>query len=161
MPFAVALALWLTETCNVLGLRNTSELRFFFCCFFISISSPQRPFNFWSQHGSGYLLDIRVESGQSVEFTQQFVSNLFGQAPMDEQKDRQGDDQAGIVLSECFGGSLRYKVSIDLVKQCKLSTVFDALQNERLAGRIKDYNLSQTTLDQVFVSFAKRQEYLT
>ena len=40
----------------------------------------------------------------------------------------------------------------------KLSTIFGTIEANRVALNIKDYSVSQTTLDQIFVDFAKSQE---
>ena len=43
-------------------------------------------------------------------------------------------------------------------KDSKLSTIFGKIEENRIYLNIKDYSVSQTTLDQIFVDFAKAQE---
>jgi ABC-type multidrug transport system ATPase subunit len=43
-------------------------------------------------------------------------------------------------------------------KDTKLSAIFGKIEENRIYLNIKDYSVSQTTLDQIFVDFAKAQE---
>lgn len=43
-------------------------------------------------------------------------------------------------------------------KDSKLSSIFGKLEANRIYLNVKDYSVSQTTLDQIFVDFAKAQE---
>jgi hypothetical protein len=43
-------------------------------------------------------------------------------------------------------------------RDTKLSQVFGEVERARAALNVKDYSVSQSTLDQVFVNFAKRQD---
>jgi len=60
------------------------------------------------------------------------------------------------VLLENFGGKLRYSVPIADVS---LSKLFGEIQKVRGADKldIRDYSISQTTLEQVFIAFARGQ----
>merc|ERR1711997_1036463 len=44
-----------------------------------------------------------------------------------------------------------------LPKELKISEVFDLIEKNKESHRIQDYSLSQTTLDDVFVEFARKQ----
>jgi len=58
------------------------------------------------------------------------------------------------VVEEVHGGYVRLKVSKDV----DLATAFSALEDNKAALQILDYNISQCTLEQVFLKFAKDQE---
>ncbi|NXL93932.1 ABCA1 protein, partial [Alectura lathami] len=60
----------------------------------------------------------------------------------------------GIVLRERHGGTLQYQLPS---RSCSLASVFSVLAAHCGPGRIEDYSVSQTTLDQVFVHFAREQ----
>jgi hypothetical protein len=56
-------------------------------------------------------------------------------------------------LLEDFGGRLRFALPAGL----RLSRLFKRLEAARLEYSIEDYQISQATLEQVFISFAKHQ----
>ena len=58
------------------------------------------------------------------------------------------------VVEEVHGGYVRLKVSKDV----DLAAAFSALEDNKAALQILDYNISQCTLEQVFLKFAKDQE---
>ncbi|XP_025894553.1 ATP-binding cassette sub-family A member 7 [Nothoprocta perdicaria] len=60
----------------------------------------------------------------------------------------------GLVLQERHGALLRCRLP---AAAASLATVFSVLAAEREPCGIQDYSVSQTTLDQVFVQFAKEQ----
>ncbi|XP_035203975.1 phospholipid-transporting ATPase ABCA7 isoform X2 [Oxyura jamaicensis] len=60
----------------------------------------------------------------------------------------------GAVLQERHGGTLHYRLPS---RSCSLASVFGVLAAHRGPCRIEDYSVSQTTLDQVFVRFAREQ----
>ncbi|XP_017334205.1 phospholipid-transporting ATPase ABCA1 isoform X2 [Ictalurus punctatus] len=60
----------------------------------------------------------------------------------------------GIELKERHHNVLHYQLP---TRACSLAHVFSVLSNSRKELRIAEYSVSQTTLDQVFVNFAKEQ----
>ncbi|XP_076150268.1 phospholipid-transporting ATPase ABCA1a isoform X1 [Alosa pseudoharengus] len=60
----------------------------------------------------------------------------------------------GSTLKEKHRNMLQYQLSSSLTS---LARIFSLLSNHKAALRIEDYSVSQTTLDQVFVNFAKDQ----
>ncbi|XP_068012331.1 phospholipid-transporting ATPase ABCA7 isoform X1 [Melanerpes formicivorus] len=60
----------------------------------------------------------------------------------------------GIVLKERHGGLLQYQLPS---RAASLASVFSVLAAHRGPCHIEDYSVSQTTLDQVFVHFAREQ----
>merc|ERR1712035_152361 len=61
----------------------------------------------------------------------------------------------GAILKEQHANMLQYQLP---AKGLKLADVFSIIEDHRESHRIMDYSLSQTTLDDVFVTFAKRQK---
>ncbi|KAJ3038201.1 ATP-binding cassette sub- A member 5 [Rhizophlyctis rosea] len=110
------------------------------------IGTPQ---HLKTKFGSGYQLEIassplatHTDNGAQVHSS---ILQLFPSA----------------ILLEHFGGVRRYRVpSEDVKKVGGLGGVFDGLKGLRGDGaaQVTDYAFSQTTLDQVFIEFAKRQE---
>ncbi|NWH67919.1 ABCA1 protein, partial [Geococcyx californianus] len=60
----------------------------------------------------------------------------------------------GIVLKERHGGLLQFQVP---TRAGSLASIFSVLATHRGPCHIEDYSVSQTTLDQVFVHFAREQ----
>ncbi|KAM9174579.1 phospholipid-transporting ATPase ABCA7 [Mergus octosetaceus] len=60
----------------------------------------------------------------------------------------------GAVLQERHGGTLHYRLPS---RSCSLANIFSVLAAHRGPCCIQDYSVSQTTLDQVFVRFAREQ----
>ena len=52
----------------------------------------------------------------------------------------------------------RRTYSVEQEKLDSLSTAFSSLESLREEWQLEDYSLSQTTLEQVFIEFAKQQE---
>jgi energy-coupling factor transporter ATP-binding protein EcfA2 len=59
-----------------------------------------------------------------------------------------------VVVEEVHGGYARLKVS----REVDLAAAFQLLEEHKAALRILDYSISQCTLEQVFLNFAKDQE---
>ena len=56
---------------------------------------------------------------------------------------------------QAFGGKLQFLLPMMSVS---LSQVFAAIELSKKSLRIEDYSLSQTTLEQVFIGFARQQQ---
>ncbi|TPX71151.1 hypothetical protein SpCBS45565_g01187 [Spizellomyces sp. 'palustris'] len=94
-----------------------------------------------TRYGSGYQLDLRTSSKQSASQVQDFVSNTFPNAQLAEQGNRH----------------LRYALSQHAVGS--LATVFEAIEDYCQSVQnpgIEDYALSRTSLEQVFLDFARQ-----
>ncbi len=74
-------------------------------------------------------------------------------------RDSETDGKATIRLTEEFNGRLRYE--IPHACQLSLGDIFKQFEQRREDLKITDYSVSQTTLDQVFVSFAKQQDQIS
>jgi len=96
-----------------------------------------------SKYGAGYQLEIKTnDSPVDIEKVKRLVRSLSPQP----------DD---LKLLEDFGGKLRYSMPTGSVS---LSKLFGEVEKVRNECNIQDYSISQTTLEQVFISFAKKQE---
>eukprot|EP00001_Collodictyon_triciliatum_P160831 28267_4 len=99
------------------------------------VGSPQHLKN---RFGGGYRLDLQC-AWSSVDKVKEYIHEIFPTS----------------VLLEWHGGKLRYEIPrTDL----NLGRVFDDLERKRASLRIMDYALSQTTLEQVFINFARTQQ---
>ncbi|XP_077983375.1 phospholipid-transporting ATPase ABCA3-like [Glandiceps talaboti] len=90
-----------------------------------------------SRFGMGYTMIIKVGEGGDPKIVKQFVEATF----------------PGSVLVEQVQSMLHYQVNNDLT----WSFIFGAIEQQREALHIIDYSVSQTTLEQVFLNFAKQQ----
>ncbi|KAJ7386394.1 ATP-binding cassette sub- A member 1 [Desmophyllum pertusum] len=103
---------------------------------FKCLGSPQHLKN---KYGDGYTVTLRVGGEDpNLEAVSEFIKSLF----------------PGAVLKDQHHNQLEYQFpSHGLV----LSQVFGHLEANRKIFDIEDYSVSQTTLDQVFINFAKNQ----
>nr|XP_022313180.1 ATP-binding cassette sub-family A member 5-like isoform X3 [Crassostrea virginica]XP_022313182.1 ATP-binding cassette sub-family A member 5-like isoform X3 [Crassostrea virginica]XP_022313183.1 ATP-binding cassette sub-family A member 5-like isoform X3 [Crassostrea virginica] len=102
-----------------------------------------------NKFGSGYILEIKLktgvvnESSESVEQRmnqlEEYVLSLFPDA----------------VIVERFGLRAQYKVPRNNVTS--LAKVFTSLEEGKRDHGMEEYNFSQSSLEQVFLEFAKRQ----
>jgi ATP-binding cassette subfamily A (ABC1) protein 3 len=115
---------------------------------FKCIGSSQYLKNKYSQ---GYLVTVKAHK---AETSQQLVSTIT------EIKNFIMSTFPGAELREEYQGLLTYNVPS---KDQKWSRMFGILQSNRQRYNIEDYSLSQTSLEQVFLSFTKyqREEHLT
>ena len=98
-----------------------------------------------SKFGSGYTLHVKVTANdeasgdKNVESVKTFIEKNL----------------SGSVLQEAHQGLLEYQVPSGAASWSQIFRLLDELQNTAL---IDDYSISQTSLDQVFLSFARNQE---
>ncbi|ESP01294.1 hypothetical protein LOTGIDRAFT_212836 [Lottia gigantea] len=92
-----------------------------------------------NRFGDGYTLTIRI-SGQTpnMEPIKQYIMEHFSQA----------------VLLEQHNNMVQYQLKTSSLSLAKL---FSSLQSAKQEYHIEDYSVTQTTLDQVFINFAKKQ----
>jgi len=125
-----------------------------------------------NRFGEGYTLTIRV-ADENMEMnydsaTGQFITksteNLAMRRPYSVNYDDDDfvkidklvrENIRGAILKEQHANMLQYQLP---AKGLKLADVFSIIEDHRESHRIMDYSLSQTTLDDVFVTFAKRQK---
>jgi len=118
------------EECETLCTRLAIMVNGEFQC----IGSPQ---HLRSKFGMGYTLIIRAKSN-NVNIVQDYIEANF--------KD--------VKLKDRHHYMLEYQVP---KANLLLSTVFVKLEFLRKTGSIEDYSVTQTTLDQIFVNFARNQ----
>ncbi|KAK7488493.1 hypothetical protein BaRGS_00020278 [Batillaria attramentaria] len=92
-----------------------------------------------NRFGDGYTIILRV-SGQNPDMdpVMHFINSRFPQA----------------ILREHHHNMLQYQLGSDSMS---LSQLFAAMEEAKKRFHVEDYSVSQTTLDQVFISFAKLQ----
>lgn len=91
-----------------------------------------------SRFGSGYTVELRCACAIAVEALHQFMSLSFPSSRLEEEH------------------LTRVKYSIP-VKDFTLSQVFSTLEREKDRLELEDYSVSQSTLEQVFLSLANGQ----
>lgn len=90
-----------------------------------------------SRFGSGYQIEIRTEATRVAECVALCEQVL-----------------PAVVVEEVHGGYVRLRASNDL----DLAAAFSALESHKAQLQIADYSLSQCSLEQVFLQFAREQE---
>ncbi|XP_069511181.1 cholesterol transporter ABCA5-like [Ambystoma mexicanum] len=96
-----------------------------------------------SKFGKKYFLDMKLKEcavGQKVELLHREIEHIFPNASR----------------QESFASILSYKIPKEDVQS--LSLAFSRLEEAKHAFNIEEYSLSQSTLEQVFVEFAKEQQ---
>ncbi|XP_075450764.1 phospholipid-transporting ATPase ABCA1 isoform X2 [Ascaphus truei] len=92
-----------------------------------------------NRFGDGYTIVVRITgSNPDLKPVEDFFSHAF----------------PGSVLKEKHRGMLQYQLRSS---QSSLARIFSILSKNKKRLQIEDYSVSQTTLDQVFVNFAKDQ----
>ncbi|XP_078054223.1 phospholipid-transporting ATPase ABCA1-like [Mustelus asterias] len=92
-----------------------------------------------SRFGDGYTIILRMDSSTpDCSPVEEFMMSTF----------------PGCVLKEKHHSMLQYQIPTGC---CSLAKIFSALTTNKENLKIEDYSVSQTTLDQVFVNFAKDQ----
>lgn len=91
-----------------------------------------------NRFGDGYTILIRVSGNNpNLEPVEQYINTMF----------------PGSTLKEKHHNMLQYQLGPTI----KLSYIFGQIESVRHEFSIEDYSVSQTTLDQVFINFAKNQ----
>ncbi|XP_012576614.1 PREDICTED: ATP-binding cassette sub-family A member 2, partial [Condylura cristata] len=88
--------------------------------------------------GDGYMITVRTRSSQSVKDVARFFNRNFPEA----------------VLKERHHTKVQYQLKSEHIS---LAQVFSKMEQVVGVLGIEDYSVSQTTLDNVFVNFAKKQ----
>lgn len=116
--------------CNRIGIMVNGKLK--------CLGSVQHLKN---RFGEGYTLTMKIKqtSAGSVDAAHEIVMGKF----------------AGVELKSRHNGLLVYKLPSEGIQ---LPEIFGVLEETRSITQLEDYSLSQTTLDQVFISFANQQK---
>jgi ABC-type multidrug transport system ATPase subunit len=119
--------------CNRIGILVRGELK--------CIGSSQ---HLKHRYGRGFQIDVSVDE-EKVEQAQAFFHQTF----------------PGISVLEIYGGHIKYQTKSD--PNVTLRSIFSIVEKHRAEMGIIDYSVGQTTLEQIFINFAKegaRQEAL-
>ncbi|KAL4239790.1 ATP-binding cassette sub- A member 5 [Mactra antiquata] len=99
-----------------------------------------------SKYGSGYLLEIKLLTGNDQSQLEACMNNL---------KEYIIQKFPGAVCMEEFIERAQYKIPRDNVTS--LARAFTILEEAKQHYSVEEYSFSQSTLEQVFLEFAKRQ----
>ncbi|PNJ09777.1 ABCA2 isoform 15 [Pongo abelii] len=91
-----------------------------------------------NRFGDGYMITVRTKSSQSVKDVVRFFNRNFPEA----------------MLKERHHTKVQYQLKSEHIS---LAQVFSKMEQVSGVLGIEDYSVSQTTLDNVFVNFAKKQ----
>ncbi|MBN3299367.1 ABCA2 protein, partial [Amia calva] len=91
-----------------------------------------------NRFGDGYMITVRTRSSSSVKEVVRFFNRNFPEA----------------ILKECHHTKVQFQLKCASVS---LAQVFSKMEQVVEVLGIEDYSVSQTTLDNVFVNFAKKQ----
>ncbi|XP_065191638.1 phospholipid-transporting ATPase ABCA3-like [Sycon ciliatum] len=109
-----------------------------------------------SKFGQGYTIMLKVEAqtvdGQGPSAA---ATGLFVEPDTSAVQAFVSQRFTGAELLECHHGQLQYQVPGD--RGLRLSEIFGQLQENRETLNIVDYSVSQTSLEQVFLNFARTQ----
>ena len=109
-----------------------------------------------STYGAGYQVEVRVAStdDRSQQRLRQFIGTLAPDSSSVSKEE--GAEYVGSVkLLEWHGGQVRCELPGD--SGFSLASVFSLIEAARDELGIQDYAVSQTSLEQVFLRFAKQQ----
>lgn len=93
---------------------------------------------FQHKYGEGFTLEMKTTPG-ATDAIKQLMDNTFKLHRLEEE----------------YAGRLIYKIPSNAVS---VGQVFGVLEDQKAAGNLEEYAFSQTTLEQVFIEFAKQQE---
>nr|APD26544.1 ATP-binding cassette transporter subfamily A member 1-like X1 protein [Brachionus koreanus] len=119
------------EECEALCTRLVIMVNGQFKC----LGSPQ---HLKAKFGNGFKLSIRLNDANDKRKLQEFMKNKFPQSK----------------IQETHRNLYEYVLPFN---HTKLSAIFGQIESNRESLGLKDYSVSQTTLDQVFINFAKQQ----
>ncbi|XP_069039700.1 ATP-binding cassette sub-family A member 2 [Lepisosteus oculatus] len=91
-----------------------------------------------NRFGDGYMITVRTKTSSSVREVVRFFNRNF----------------PDVILKECHHTKVQYQLKSDRIS---LAQVFSKMEQVVEILGIEDYSVSQTTLDNVFVNFAKKQ----
>jgi len=100
-----------------------------------------------SKYGSGYQMELMVDTvvgEQGFEAVHTFIQQLAPQETRSE-----------VQILESHAGKIKARVPSEGLS---LGHLFDRIEGAKTELRITNYSISQTTLEQVFLQFAKMQE---
>ncbi|UYV62552.1 hypothetical protein LAZ67_2001032 [Cordylochernes scorpioides] len=139
------------EECEVLCNRLVIMVNGHFCC----LGPPQHLKNKYSE---GFTLGIKLSHPVIYSsYTKEEIESKQAEfiADIEEFKDYIEDLYPNAILKAAHCGFLQYHIKSSSLKWGDL---FGSLERAKLKFNIEDYSLSQTTLEQIFLSLAKAQK---
>jgi len=99
-----------------------------------------------ARHGSGYQIDVGFSAGIDLQTAFQKLASFMTRC-----------FPAGTRIVEGASGSSRLKLRVPK-GSLGMSAIFRAVEQQRGALELAEYSVSETTLDQIFINFARHQE---
>jgi len=99
-----------------------------------------------SKYGDGFQLDSNVHGSEAQQAFQQFVIETWPGSRLIEWHDQ----AMKFHIPKSIGDSAGARISI--------GSMFKVMEGVKEKFSIREYSVSETTLDQIFISFAKTQE---
>ena len=98
-----------------------------------------------NKFGEGFTLIAKVSTGDGDQMTEQRISNV---------RNFIENSFPGATLKDLHHGYVHYQVNSDGLRWSRL---FGTMEEARGRLELEDYSVSQTTLEQVFLNFARAQ----
>ncbi|UYV62551.1 ABCA3 [Cordylochernes scorpioides] len=139
------------EECEVLCNRLVIMVNGHFCC----LGPPQHLKN---KYREGFTLGIKLSHPVIYSsYTKEEIESKQAEfiADIEEFKDYIEDLYPNAILKAAHCGFLQYHIKSSSLKW---GALFGSLERAKLKFNIEDYSLSQTTLEQIFLSLAKAQK---
>ncbi len=89
-----------------------------------------------SKYGVGYQINLQLASDKFVAAAREYLNTTFD----------------GAEEIESFGGSLKYRIGMQRIS---LGNIFSSIEGVKARLSIVGYAVSQTSLEQIFIKFAK------
>ncbi|MPC24949.1 ATP-binding cassette sub-family A member 5 [Portunus trituberculatus] len=115
-----------------------------------------------NKYGRGYTLEVKVKPNRApmsisnASSPSHIISAELGNSIIREVQQKVMETFPNAVLDEQFDERLIYKVPQTDVMS--LALIFEMLEKTKSDGLVDEYALSQTTLEQIFLQFARQQE---
>ncbi|KAI3383983.1 hypothetical protein SNEBB_001773 [Seison nebaliae] len=94
-----------------------------------------------NKFGNGYIVQLRVKSQNHVPNAKTLIQRHFKTAK----------------IKDIHGCKLEYQIRQSSDNKIELSKIFRIIEQNKKIFNISDYSVTQTTMDQVFINFAKQQ----
>jgi ABC-type multidrug transport system ATPase subunit len=95
-----------------------------------------------TRFGDGYELEVHSDNLHMADI-QLYIQEQF----------------PGAELQELHFGHVKYKLPFNGQSQLRLATVFEKLESQKHILGIRDYAVSQTSLEQIFIKVARKKEH--
>jgi len=106
-----------------------------------------------SVHGAGYQFDIAFKPGADLKVAAQQIASFVKQRFPDGVRITDGGNRSS-APAEAFRQRMKFRLPKDVMP---ISGLFREVEQHREELQLSEYSVSETTLDQIFINFAKEQ----